>query len=82
MKKLIAILVVALAIPTMSYAGGEGRYQMLKSEARLTVWVLDTKTGMLRTCTIPLLKYDNGQSKNTIDSNESPFCNKKVDASK
>jgi len=55
MRKLLAILVVALAIPTMSFAGGEGRYQMLnlyiENKPLITgVWVLDTKTGLLRWC--------------------------------
>ena len=58
MKKLLAILVVALAIPTMSFAGGEGRYQMLGLfihsdrgiEAHRSFLVLDTKTGKVRIC--------------------------------
>ena len=58
MKKLLAILVVALAIPTMGFAGGEGRYQMLGLfthsdrgiEANRSFLVLDTKTGKVRIC--------------------------------
>ena len=49
MKKLLAILAVALAIPTMGFALGEGRYQMMKIEG-YAIWVLDTKTGFLRLC--------------------------------
>ena len=49
MRKLIAILAVTLAIPTMSFAEGEGRYQIV-STGDLMVFVLDTKTGLLKFC--------------------------------
>ncbi len=55
MRKLLAILAVALAIPTMSFALGEGRYQIaslnIADQPHITgVWVIDTKTGLLRFC--------------------------------
>ena len=51
MKKLLAILVVALAIPTMGFAGGEGRYQGVSTNSKATfIFVVDTKTGKVRKC--------------------------------
>ena len=70
MKKLIAILAVALAIPTMSFAKGEGRYQ-IASGGSIEVWVLDTKTGSLRYCT--------SQGTFTI---KAPYCSPSKDTSR
>ena len=78
MKKLIAILAVTLAMPNMGYAGGEGRYQMLKISTS-AVWILDTKTGMLRICG---QSYINNDSDNSFDLTEAPKCMLKVDTSK
>ncbi|MBL6854733.1 MAG: hypothetical protein ISQ88_00010 [Rhodobacteraceae bacterium] len=51
MKKMIAILAVTLAIPTMSFAEGEGRYQMvIANGASNTFFILDTKTGAVSMC--------------------------------
>ena len=59
MRKLLAILAVALALPTMSFAEGEGRYQMIEvtvikptktTKDFIGVWILDTKTGKLNLC--------------------------------
>lgn len=53
MRKLLTVLAVALAIPTMSYAGGEGRYQALLLEPNKNQGVfliLDTKTGKMKLC--------------------------------
>ena len=49
MRKLIAILAVALAIPTMSLAEGEGRYQIASASGG-GFFMVDTKTGMVRYC--------------------------------
>tara|TARA_B100000767_G_C19424304_1_gene393241 strand:- start:75 stop:284 length:210 start_codon:yes stop_codon:yes gene_type:complete len=69
MKKLLAILVLAIAIPTMSYAG-DGRYQ-IASGGKIEVWVLDTKTGSLRYCT--------SQGTGTI---KAPYCSPSKDTSR
>ena len=52
MKKLLAILAVALAIPTMSFAEGEGRYQGIASpnDSDHIIFVVDTKTGNVKVC--------------------------------
>ena len=51
MRKLIAILAVTLAIPTMSFAEGEGRYQMVvQTGGGGWIFILDTKTGDLTQC--------------------------------
>mgnify|MGYP006135547927 CR=1 FL=1 len=51
MKKLIAILALALAIPTMSFAGDAGRYQGIAGgtapSGESYMWLVDTKTGSL-----------------------------------
>ena len=57
MRKLLAILVVALAIPTMSFAKGEGRYQALlldPTENQGIFLILDTKTGKMKVCRTPI----------------------------
>ena len=58
MGKLIATLALALAIPTMGVALGEGRYQMMGLDINMnqpkvdkSFLVLDTKSGMVRICT-------------------------------
>ena len=50
MRKLIAILAVALAIPTMSFAGGEGRYQGVDPNSGDGIWIVDTKLGAVKYC--------------------------------
>ena len=81
MRKLIAILAVALAIPTMSFALGEGRYQMIKL-TESSVWILDTKTGMLKSCGMHYQLDDNGRKIKLFDLTKAPYSTKKVDASK
>ena len=49
MKKLIAILAVALAIPTMSFADDKGRYQGILSD-NVGIWIVDTKLGEVKYC--------------------------------
>ena len=49
MRKLIAILAVALAIPTMSFADQVGRYQ-IASAASGGFFMLDTENGWVRYC--------------------------------
>ena len=63
MKKLLAILVLAIAIPTMSYAG-DGRYQMMGLDINMnqpkvdkSFLVLDTKSGMVRICTADFANF-------------------------
>ena len=62
MRKLIAILAVVLAMPTMSFAGGEGRYQAYVlyqgtgNYARFLI--LDTKTGKMKMCDVNNLSKD------------------------
>ena len=51
MRKLLVIMALALVVPNMGFALGEGRYQMIKVD-KLFVWVLDTKTGDLSLCRI------------------------------
>ena len=52
MRKLLAILAVALAIPTMSFADDKGRYQgvLVNDDQRTRIWVVDTKTGLVKLC--------------------------------
>ena len=50
MRKLIAILAVALAIPTMSFALGEGRYQGVDPNEGDGIWIVDTKLGEVKYC--------------------------------
>ena len=52
MKKLIAILAVALAIPTMSFADDKGRYQGILDDYPHSsmIWIVDTKTGLVKLC--------------------------------
>ena len=52
MKKLLAILAVAIAIPTMSFAEGEGRYQGVApvDPTYQGIWVVDTKLGTVKYC--------------------------------
>ena len=64
MRKLLPILVVALAIPTMGFALGEGRYQMMGLDINMnqpkvdkSFLVLDTKSGMVRICTADFANF-------------------------
>ena len=52
MKKLFAVLVVSLAIPTMGFAKGEGRYQGIIDDYpnSSAIWIVDTKTGLVKLC--------------------------------
>ena len=50
MRKLLAVLAVALAIPTMSFAGGEGRYQGVDPNSGDGIWIVDTKLGAVKYC--------------------------------
>ena len=72
MRKLLAILAVALVIPTMSFALGEGRYQIVNAcqTGVPCVWVIDTKTGLLRFC---------GLDQSSLDP---PACSPAKDTSK
>ena len=58
MRKLIAILAVALAIPTMGFAEGEGRYQGIAGgtvpSGESYMWLVDTKTGSVTWCTLEI----------------------------
>ena len=51
MRKLLAILSVALAIPTMSFAG-DGRYQGVtpSEDTGDGIWIVDTKLGKAKYC--------------------------------
>ena len=49
MRKLIAILAVALAIPTMSFAG-DARYQGIDPNSGDGIWIVDTKLGAVKYC--------------------------------
>tara|TARA_B110000438_G_scaffold104174_1_gene102889 strand:- start:250 stop:504 length:255 start_codon:yes stop_codon:yes gene_type:complete len=64
MGKLIATLALALAIPTMGVALGEGRYQMMGLDINMnqpkvdkSFLVLDTKSGMVRICTADFANF-------------------------
>ena len=64
MGKLIATLALALAIPTMGVALGEGRYQMMGLDINMnqpkvdkSFLVLDTKSGMVRICTADFVNF-------------------------
>ena len=76
MKKLLAVLAVAIAIPTMSFAGGEGRYQIASapnpkgSSSHHYVWVLDTETGVLRMCHQSLLNTSIINCYDTVDASK------------
>jgi hypothetical protein len=65
MGKLLAILALAVAIPTMGFAGGEGRYQVMGLDINInksvsdtkSFLVLDTKSGMVRICTADFVNF-------------------------
>ena len=57
MRKIIAIIAVAIAVPTVALADTVGRYQAfsyvgMTKDGRGFAWVIDTQTGRLKLCVL------------------------------
>ena len=65
---LVALVVPVLAVTAPVFADDKGRYQMA-IDAEDHVWVLDTKTGLIRFCMM-------------VDNSQAPLCAPRTDASK
>lgn len=65
---LVALVIPILAVTAPVFADDKGRYQMA-IDAEDYVWVLDTKTGLIRFCMM-------------VGNSQAPLCAPRSDASK